>query len=335
MLGERQRGAPVTSGRKPAPVFAVLDLGSNNCRLLIARPLLRGGFRVIDSFARIVRLGEGVAQTGRLSEAAIARTTAALAVCAERIRAGGVTHLRAIATAAARGACNAGELVDRARRETGIALEIVTEEEEARLAAIGCAPLIGPRYEGALVFDIGGGSTELIWMRTVDGEAQTLFSSSTPVGVVTLAEELQDTAMDGACFDAMRARMIGRFALVRERMDRVQAFGRAEHHLLGTSGTVTTLAAIAIGLDRYSRSRVDASWHECSDILAIVDRLIALDRPGRAAIGVIGNDRADLVIPGCAIFAAIHALWPCAQLRIADRGLREGMLRELMLQATA
>jgi exopolyphosphatase/guanosine-5'-triphosphate,3'-diphosphate pyrophosphatase len=315
-------------------VLAVLDLGSNNCRLLIARPNGPGEFRIVDSFSRIVRLGEGVALTGRLSEAAIARTLSALSVCAEHIRDSGASHVRAIATAAARGASNSGELIARAREETGIALEVVSEEEEARLAAIGCAPLIGARYQGALVFDIGGGSTEIIWMRRdSSGEAKTLFSSSTPVGVVTLAEDIAHVAMDSASFDAMRARMIARFALVREKMDAVRAFSRDAHHLLGTSGTVTTLAAIAMGLNRYIRSRVDATWHDSEKILAVIDRLIGLDHAGRVAIGVIGQDRADLVLPGCAIFAAIHALWPCAQLRVADRGLREGMLRELMVQA--
>jgi exopolyphosphatase/guanosine-5'-triphosphate,3'-diphosphate pyrophosphatase len=243
--------------------------------------------------------------------------------------------VRAIATAAARGARNADVLIARAKAEAGIDLEVVSEEEEARLAAVGCAPLIGSRYEGALVFDIGGGSTEIIWMRRDAGLAETLFSSSTPVGVVTLAEDAGAVAMDSASFDAMRARMIARFAQVRQKMDRVRAFSRDEHHLLGTSGTVTTLAAIAMGLDRYLRSRVDASWHDSEDILKVVDKLIGLDHAGRAAIGVIGQDRADLVLPGCAIFAAIHALWPCAQLRVADRGLREGMLRELVLQAGA
>jgi exopolyphosphatase/guanosine-5'-triphosphate,3'-diphosphate pyrophosphatase len=318
-----------------APVLAVLDLGSNNCRLLVAQPDGFGEFRVVDSFSRIVRLGERVALTGKLSAEAIERTIAALVVCGEHIRESGATHIRAIATAAARGASNADVLIARAKSEAGIDLEIVSEEEEARLAAIGCAPLIGSRYAGALVFDIGGGSTEIIWMRREGEEAKTVFSSSTPIGVVSLAEGAGPGPMDSASFDAMRARMIARFALVREKMDAVRAFSRDEHHLLGTSGTVTTLAAVAMGLDRYVRSKVDASWHNSREILAVVDRLIGLDHAGRAAMGVIGQDRADLVLPGCAIFAAIHALWPCERLRVADRGLREGMLRELMLQAGA
>ena len=320
-------------GARAGPTLAVVDLGSNNCRLLIARPGANGNLHIVDSFSRVVRLGEGVAATGMLSDAAIARTLAALAICAQHIRDSGAGYVRAIATAAARGARNAGVLLARAKAEAGIDLEVVSEEEEARLAAVGCAPLIGSRYEGALVFDIGGGSTEIIWMRRDAGVAETLFSSSTPVGVVTLAEGA--AAMDSASFDAMRARMIARFAQVRQKMDAVRAFSRDEHHLLGTSGTVTTLAAIAMGLGRYIRYRVDASWHDSEDILKVVEKLIGLDHAGRAAIGVIGQDRADLVLPGCAIFAAIHALWPCAQLRVADRGLREGMLRELMLQASA
>ncbi len=320
-----------------APLLAVLDLGSNNCRLLIARPSADGGFRVVDSFSRIVRLGEGVARTGLLSEEAIARTLSALSVCAEHIRASGARHVRAIATAAARGAANADLLLRRARDEIGIALEIVSPEEEARLAAVGCAPLIGRNFEGALVFDIGGGSTEMIWMRREQaGEARIVRSASVPVGVVGLSEEYPThDAMDSAEFDAMRARMIARLSPVRAAMDDVAPFSRETHHLLGTSGTVTTLAAVAMGLDRYVRARVDASWHDCEDILRVVDKLIGLDREERAQVGAIGPDRADLVLAGCAIFAAIHALWPCRQLRVADRGLREGMLRELLKEAQA
>jgi len=329
----RYRRARPRPGSGPPPVLAVLDLGSNNCRLLIAQPTNDNEFRIMDSFSRIVRLAEGVAATGRLSDAAITRTVAALQICAAHIEKNAVTHMRAIVTAAARAASNADVLIARAKAEAGIALEVVSEEEEARLAALGCGPLIGRGYQGALVFDIGGGSTELIWIRRERGELRTVYSSSTPVGVVTLAEDIAHVAMDSASFDAMRARMIARFALVREKMDAVRAFSREAHHLLGTSGTVTTLAAIAMGLERYARSRVDASWHNSSDILAVVNRLIALDQAGRAAIGPVGPDRADLVLPGCAIFAAIHALWPCERLRVADRGLREGMLRELMIQA--
>ena len=317
--GRRRRGS--------APPVAALDLGTNNCRLLIAASSLGRDLRIVDSFSRIVRLGEGVAQSGVLSQAAIERTVEALKVCAAHLKAKRVGRLRAVATAACRRASNADVLLARARDETGIELEIISAEEEARLAAIGCAPLIDPKAQGALIFDIGGGSTEIIWMRR-DGEgaAQVIASDSQSVGVVTLAED--GGAASG--FECMRDAMIARLKPVRARMEAAAPFAEAGHHLLGTSGTVTTLAAIALGLPRYDRSKVDTSWHLCRDILAVIDRLVALDLKGRAASGPVGADRADLIVPGCALFAAIHALWPCERLRVADRGLREGMLRELL-----
>src|SRR4029077_20055373 len=267
---------------------AVVPLGTHTCGLRVARRAADGGFRVVDSFSRIVRLGEGVAQTRRLSEAAIERTLAALKICAEHIRASYATHIYAIATAAARDATNAQELIDRVRAETGIVLSIVTPEEEARLAATGCAPLIGTEYEGALVFDIGGGSSEIIWMRR-EGEAEAepriVRFASVPVGVVSLAEDTAHAAMDRASFEAMRACMVERFAKAREAMDAIAPFPAETYHLLGTSGTVTTLAAVAMDLVRYVRATVDASWHGSADILHVVDRLIELDHAGRAAIG--------------------------------------------------
>ncbi len=320
--------------RRVHPLFAVIDLGTNNCRLLIAEPAKAGGFRVVDSFSRIVRLGEGVANSGLLSDAAIERTIRALKVCADRVGRHKVTHIRAITTEACRQARNAETLIARAQEEAGIVLSIVTADEEARLAAIGCAPLIGARHDGALVFDIGGGSTEIIWLRGRDGVAETVFAASIPVGVVGLAEA-HGRGADRAAYETMREAMVARFAPVRAAMDASRAFAVDTHHLLGTSGTVTTLAGIVLGLQRYSRARVDGSWHASGDILAAVDRLVGLTLRGRAGVGCVGPERADLIVPGCAIFSAIHAHWPCAELRVADRGLREGMLREMAAETRA
>ena len=324
--GRRARGKSPRGGQ---PIFAAIDLGTNNCRLLIAKAASGGSFRVIDSFSRIVRLGEGLSETGRLSPTAIARTVAALKVCAEHLSSKRVTHLRAIATEACRQAENASELVERVREETGIELDIVTADEEARLAALGCAPLIGRRYDGALVFDIGGGSTELIWTRKRDAAAETLASVSLDAGVVTLSERL---GAERSLADYLAA-VKPLFTKARREIEKTLPLDIPAHHLLGTSGTVTTLAGIALGLPRYERARVDASWHLCDDILAVVERLSGMDRTARTAQPCIGEERADLVLPGCAIFSAIHAEWPCAELRVADRGLRDGMLRELMAEA--
>jgi len=319
------------------PLLAVLDLGTNNCRLLIASPALGqdgavGGFRVVDSFSRIVRLGEGVNQSGLLSDAAMDRTLAALKVCAGRIAKYDVKHVRAIATQAARLARNTGQLIDRVRAETGLELEVISSEEEAILAAEGCAPLIGRRYSGALVFDIGGGSTEVIWLQKSPQGLEKKLGASVPVGVVSLAESYGDAATSHAGFQRMRADMTARLEPFAQAMH--DAFDTTNYHLLGTSGTVTTLAAIALKLPRYNRARVDASWHETAHMLRVVERLLGQDTQALAKIGSIGRERADLMLPGCAIFAAICALWPAPVLRVADRGLREGMLRQLSQELT-
>jgi exopolyphosphatase/guanosine-5'-triphosphate,3'-diphosphate pyrophosphatase len=313
--GNRGRGA----------LLAVLDLGTNNCRLLIARPAARDSFRAIDSFSRIVRLGEGVAVTGKISDAAMDRTIDALKICAQHITKSGARHVRAVATQAARLASNADVLVARARDEAGIALTVISAEAEADLAALGCAPLIGHKYKGALIFDIGGGSTEIIHLRRhASGSFDKIFAASLPFGVVTLSESYGAASQSRAGFAEMRQAMQEHFAPYA-----VEGFDPKAEHLLGTSGTVTTLAALALKLPRYNRGRVDGSWHETSQVARIVERISELDVTALAKLGPIGTERADLMLAGSAIFGALCALWPSRMLRVADRGLREGMLRQL------
>lgn len=332
MHGNRHKSGEEAA--KTGPLLAVLDLGTNNCRLLIATPAPEtaqgsgaASFRVVDSFSRIVRLGEGVGQTGLLSEAALDRTIAALKICSERIAKYNVRHVRAIATQAARLARNADVLVRRARDEAGLDLAVISAEEEADLAAEGCALLIGRKYKGALVFDIGGGSTEIIWLQKSPQGPEKKLTASVPLGVVSLAESYgaASTSRDG--FERMQADLRSRFEGFARQMG--EGFDIRKHHLLGTSGTVTTLAAIALNLPRYNRAKVDGSWHETAHMLRVVDRLVGQDTEALAKIGSIGAERADLMLPGCAIFAAICSLWPAPMLRVADRGLREGMLRQL------
>ncbi|MCX7280218.1 MAG: Ppx/GppA phosphatase family protein [Alphaproteobacteria bacterium] len=312
---------------KAGPLLAVLDLGTNNCRLLIAAEAAQGSFRVVDSFSRIVRLGEGVGQTGLLSEAALDRTIAALKICSDRIAKHKVQHVRCIATQAARLARNADVLVRRAREEAGLEFDVISAEDEADLAAEGCAPLIGRKYKGALIFDIGGGSTEIIWLQKSPTGPQKKLVASVPLGVVSLAENYGAASTSRIGFDRMHADLRARFEPFAKEMG--EAFDVCKNHLLGTSGTVTTLAAIALKLPRYNRTRVDGSWHETTHMLRLVERLVSHDTEALAAIGSIGPERADLMLPGCAIFTAICSLWPSPVLRVADRGLREGMLRQL------
>jgi exopolyphosphatase / guanosine-5'-triphosphate,3'-diphosphate pyrophosphatase len=322
--------------------YAALDLGTNNCRLLIARagPAGRGqdGFRVIDSFSRIVRLGEGLSRTGELGAAAIERTLLALEICANKMRARGVTRSRLIATEACRSAANGAEFLARVRELTGLELEVVDRETEARLAAIGSASLTDSAAESVVLFDIGGGSCELVWLARAAHSGERLpqagpgerirFWASLKIGVVTLAEEFGGVEVSDSTFEAMIEyveQALGNFAAMASAERRCSHF-----HLLGTSGTVTTIGGVFLGLSRYDRRRVDGLWMSSGQVDHAVARLRRMNYWERAANGCIGQGRADLVLAGCAILEAIRRTFPANRIRIADRGLRDGILIQLI-----
>ncbi len=332
--------------RRPSvPAYGALDLGTNNCRLLVARPSRRG-FLVIDAFSRIIRLGEGVTHSRRLSEAAMQRTIEALKVCAEKMRRRGVKRSRLIATEACRIAENREEFVDRVQTETGLKIEIVSRETEAKLAVSGCASLLDRNCESALVFDIGGGSSELIWLdltrsqqmwrRSLSDrlEAQNCISAwtSLPVGVVSLAEKYGGRDVTMGAFEAMVAHVTKLLTEFEREHNLQQRMANGNAHLLGTSGTVTTIAGIHLCLPYYDRSRVDGCWLSSGAVRSVSDGLIAMSYAERVAQPCIGADRADLVLAGCAILEAMLRMWPCERLRVADRGLREGILATLMAE---
>lgn len=309
-----------------AQVFAALDLGTHNCRLLAAVPA-NDAFRVVDAFSRIVRLGEGLGQTGKLSEAAMRRAVDALKVCVDRMSRIGVAKYRSVATEACRRASNCDEFIERVQAETGLELEIISSAEEARLALDGCAPLLEDGRENAVVFDIGGGSTELMWLSVgAGGEPRIEESMSLPYGVVTLAERYGGGRLPLAIYREIVAKVMRRVEpferrhLVRDRIpsNRVQ--------MLGTSGTVTTLAGVHLGLERYNRSMVDGAYLAFSDVVALSRRLAGMTVAERARHPCIGPKRADLVVAGCAILEAICEIFPVGSLRVADRGVREGIL---------
>ncbi|MBB6193013.1 exopolyphosphatase/guanosine-5'-triphosphate,3'-diphosphate pyrophosphatase [Sphingobium wenxiniae] len=310
--------------------YAAIDLGTNNCRLLIAKPS-SDGFIVVDAFSRIVRLGEGLAATGRISEAAIDRAIAALSVCAEKLRRRHVTLARSVATEACRRAANGQEFIHRVYRETGIALDIISAQEEARLAVLGCHALLEPGNGPALIFDIGGGSTELVLVDARgQGAPQIVDWVSAPWGVVSLTEsEAFDHVDPGerlAAYDRMRARVSEAFSIIARRLPRDQEGIR----LLGTSGTVTTLASLHLDLQRYDRHVIDGLIVPSTSMRAISARLSAMNLAERQLLPCIGTERADLVVAGCAILESILDIWPAERLGVADRGIREGILRSLM-----
>lgn len=356
--GDKNRRAYNNVPRSSSPlVFAALDLGTNNCRLLIVRKQ-HDGFKVIDAFSRIVRLGEGVERYGRLSDLGITRALEALSVCAEKLARYDNYRLRAIATEACRRAVNGQEFIERVRLETGLNLSIITPEDEARLAVAGCSPLTDPKAEQILVFDIGGGSTEMIWIDlrgTPPGKRKSLLMAiapaptwrdlsdrsraaaayisswvSLPVGVATLEEKFIRIHDDRKRFEAM-TQYVG--ALIEDHMvnhppptqkllDSMQ--------MMGTSGTITTLAGVHLELEHYSRSRVDGLWLQTNAVNRVIDRLLDLNSYERAHMPCIGEERAELILSGSAILRAIMNAWPTDKVRIADRGLREGLIYSML-----
>ncbi len=327
--------------------YAALDLGTNNCRLLIARPTRRS-FLVIDAFSRIIRLGEGVSASGLLSEQAMDRTIEALKICSSKMERKGVTKSRLIATEACRIAKNADVFIDRVQREAGLNLEIINQETEATLAVTGCASLLDLNCDWALVFDIGGGSSELIWLDLNEGnkdvgrnssgkyrprkvrKEQIKCWTSLPIGVVTLAEKFGGKEVSPEQFEAMIDYVTG-YLVKFERDEKIGEFLKTGvAHLLGTSGTVTTLAGIYLKLSCYDRKQVDGCWLKSEEILKVSQNLVNMSYEQRVAVPCIGAERADLVLAGCAILEALMRMWPCEDLRVADRGLREGILTTLM-----
>lgn len=335
--------APVVQTSKqvslPRPdLFAALDLGTNNCRLLIAAPTKPGQFRVVDAFSRIVRLGEGLTANGRLGDAAMDRAIEALKICADKLAGRRILKSRLIATEACRAAANGTSFLQRVKDETGLELEIVDRETEARLAVSGCGPLVNREIEALVLFDIGGGSSEIALIDVKHRKSPHLADhiiawTSLPVGVVSLAERYGGRDVTSQTYQAMITDvlgMIGKFS-ARDILG-VRAKG-SNFHLLGTSGTVTTLAGIHLGLARYDRRQVDGLWMMEAEVTAMTGKLLSWSFDERVANACIGAERADLVLGGCAILDAIRQTWPSERLRVADRGLREGLLTEMMSSA--
>jgi exopolyphosphatase/guanosine-5'-triphosphate,3'-diphosphate pyrophosphatase len=319
---------PTARARRHAERLAALDLGTNNCRLLIAG-LRDGELRIVDAFSRIVRLGEGVAANGVLAPAAMDRAIEALKVCAGKIARRNVTRGRYIATQACRAARNGAEFLERVRAETGIAFEVIAPAEEARLSVRGCVELLDPAAEAGLIFDIGGGSTEISWIRRENGEARVAGWASFPIGVVNLSERWGGRDLDAEGYERIVESVRAAFRDFGDPAGMRGYFDGARAHYLGTSGTVTSIAGVHLELPRYRRDLVDGLWLTHDDARTVTERLRLMDFDRRAAEPCIGPERADLVVCGCAILEALLREWPSRRIRVADRGLREGILADL------
>jgi len=330
--GKSHRRRPPSKASSDPRVYAALDLGTNNCRLLVANPNRHTGFRVIDAFSRIVRLGEGLTHSGNISDEAEVRAIAALKICTDKMIRRGVERSRLIATEACRIAQNGKQFIDRVKSETGLNIEIIDRKTEAQLAVAGCAALLCPQSQRALVFDIGGGSSEIMWLAHKGCDYEILSWTSIPVGVVTLAEKFGGIQINQREFTAMIEYVTPYLQKFEDEFQISCELKRHNAHMLGTSGTVTTIAGIHLDLPRYDRSKVDGCWLSGEDVAAVNKRLLDMPFEARKECPCIGADRADLVLAGCAILEAVRLQWPCERVRVADRGLREGILTTLMCQ---
>ena len=318
---------------RPDGPFAALDLGTNNCRVLIANPT-QSGFRVIDSLSRLVRLGEGLDATGRLGEPAMLRALDAIRACVDRLERRRTRTVRAVATQACRQAANGAEFLDRVQRETGLRFDVISPREEAMLALESCTPLLERTARRAFLFDIGGGSTELSWVRLGGSSGPELIGmESLPVGVVNLAERFGPARSTREGFAAMVEHVRPLLAPFEATHCIRQEIARHGVQMLGTSGTVTTLAGIALKLERYRRPEIDGTTLSAQAADEALAALLDLGAAGMKTHPCVGPDRADFVLPGCAIFEAIRQIWPLPGVTVADRGLREGMLVRMMRQA--
>ena len=320
------------------PLYAAVDLGTNNCRLLVAKP--QGTrFRVVDSYSQIARLGEGLHQTGRLSDASMERAIDALSAVRKKIKSKGVGQVRCIATEACRRAENGAEFIRRIQSETGLSFKVITAKEEARLALISCFDLIDTSADRVLVVDIGGGSTELSLVNAKLAReagfhaaltrAPILDWTSLPLGVVTLSEMFEHLGEEAA-WPAMLNYARETIEAWSGKTVTQSAMASAGAHIIGTSGTVTCLAGVHQNLDTYRRDKVDGSWLQRSEADQSISRLRELDVEARALLPTIGPGRAKLMLSGCAIIQACWDLFPAQRLRVADRGLREGLLLSMM-----
>lgn len=311
--------------------YAAIDLGTNSCRLVIATPT-PSSFRIVETFSKITRLGEGIINNNELSHTAIRRTVNALRVCAGVLEEyAPIVKARYVATAACRRAKNCRYFMDLVKKETGLNIEIISPQEESRLAVVGCVPLLNRNIKRALVFDIGGGSTEVSLAR-MSNSGRTIIEGfvSLPYGVVTVSEAFPEHEMTDLAYNTIIERTHKILAEFEEKYHISEDIKNQKIQVLGTSGTVTVLGAVHLNLTRYNRSAVDGLALSAQDVDKTISKIKRMGDEGRKKHACIGMQKADLTIAGCAIIEGLMSFWNVSEITIADRGIREGILLDLM-----
>ena len=348
-----QGGMPFYECDSHHPIIAAIDLGTNSCRLLVARVNVAGirtnyfrsrpkpvAWKVIDSFAKVVRLGEGMYSHDELSHDAIERTMEALSICRKKLDKYNMHSMRAVATEACRRATNKEVLVNRAREELGLNLEVICAEEEARLALKGCSAILDSRIPYGIVFDIGGGSTEVILVRLKRENKRSpgyavpfdvIDSISIPYGVVTTTEAVDLADNQEYVHKMLHEKITDMLSEFVSKNKIIELIKNNEIQVAGSSGTVTTLAAYHLGLAQYERRLVDGMTISYEDLHIVIEKIFAMDKQGSLEESTVGFGRADYVLTGSVILKALCEVIPAKTMRIADRGVREGILIDLML----
>lgn len=318
--------------------IAAIDLGTNSCRLLVARAD-ESNLKIIDSYSKIIRLGEDIHQTKKLSRQAINRAIDSLAICIQKINKHNVKLLRCVTTEACRQALNAADFIEEVKEKVGIKLEIINPSEEAYLAITGCSSLLSNQASYALAFDIGGGSTELLWMKVYSApesdkqiyhNIEVIDCISLPFGVVTLSEGYGAHASHPKAYEDTRERILQKLAVFCEKNSILNYVKQNQVQMIGTSGTVTTLAAIFLELTKYERKLIDGFMIETQALIGICRDILAMEEKDRLNHPCIGVERASFIVMGAAILEGIISMWPITSTVIADRGVREGILIDLL-----
>lgn len=312
--------------------LAALDLGTNTCRLLIGKRTPQG-VQVVDSFVRVIRLGDELATKGHISKEAIKRAVSALSICAKKIKSYSVARGRYVATATCRMASNREEFLRTILTKAGLDLEVISTAEEARLSIMGCADLMDSSTRYAIAFDIGGGSTEVMWLELFPNKLPEIIEwISLPLGVVTVADRLRQHSSPEECLLNIRKFVAKEVKSFCDKAYIYPQLVKNNIQLIGTRGTVTTLAALHKNLDRYDRLKVNGVLLTPDIIKRTVSNLYGMSVEKRLLHPCIGPLRSELVLGGVAIFEGIYDVFPINPVRVADRGVREGILLDLETQ---
>ena len=310
--------------------LASIDVGSNTVRLLLAQPLPGQTFRPLRVERIITRLGGNFSSRKGLDKLSMERTVEALRSFAEVLEGEGVEKIFAVGTGVLRKARNRSAFIKAVRAQTGFSLRIISGREEARAMARGVLGSLKDRTTPRLIVDVGGGSTEIIWM-----ERQTLRKSvSLDLGVVGLTERfLSEDPPNPAEMEALNRFVQAILAEVRRHWEKEGWDDRKVHsHLAGTAGTVTTLGAIALSLSVYDPQKVTGHRIPFSKLRRMHRLLSSLSLKERGRVPGLEKGREDLILAGSAILLNLMEVFGRSALEVIDSGLLEGVLLEGMDQ---